>query len=190
MKTKTRYKHLVEKPSLCGPACLSMILLRKEIWIDQEIIAEEIGARIMPKEYKLFSVKLKFPKNPKDAGINLIEFDKKRVKDFFKKHKLAITSEVFYISKIKDVKKFIKENLDKNYDIMANIHMVYFDKSKQWGHFVLIESINVNTVTFCDPDPQNKSYSTTNIPDLIKSMDKKIDGKERGFVIFKNQTIV
>lgn len=40
-----RYQHLVEKPSLCGPTCLQMILLRRGIWIDQEIIAKEIGER-------------------------------------------------------------------------------------------------------------------------------------------------
>lgn len=161
-----------------------MILLRRGIWIDQEIIAKEIGARILLKEKEFFSLKLKISKDSKDAGVNLVEFDKKRMKDFFKKHKLKINPEVIHISKIKDVKKLIKENLDKGYDLMANFHMRYFDKSKNWGHFNLIEEIQGNKVTFCDPWPKNKSYWTTKVTNLAASMDKKFDGKERGFVVF------
>lgn len=177
-----RYKHLVEKPSFCGPACLQMILLKRGIWMDQEEIAKEIGARIMPKEVNYFTIK--FPISSDDAGINLIEFDTKKVKSFFKRHKCNVTSEVVHISKIKDVKKFIKEHLDKDHDLMANFHMSYYDKSKNWGHFNVIEKIQGNNITFCDPWPQNKSYWTTTIADLVVSMDKKFDGKERGFVIF------
>lgn len=184
MKNKFVYKHLVEKPSLCGPACIQMILLRRGVWIDQEEIAKEVGARIMPKEYKFFSLKFRLSKDPNDAGINLVEFDKKRVKYFFKKHKLTINSEVFHISKISNVKKFIKENLDKGNDVMVNFHMSYFDKSKKWGHFNLIEKIKGDVITFCDPSPESKSYWITTISNLVASMDKKIDGKERGFVIF------
>jgi len=179
-----KYKHLVEKPSMCGPACLQMILLRRHIWIDQEIIAKEIGARIMPSEKEYFTLRFTVSKNPKNAGINLVDFNKKQVRDFFKKHQLKIKIEVIHISKIKDVKKFIKENLDKRNDLMVNFHMGYFDKSKDWGHFNLIDGIKGDKITFCDPWPRNKSYWTTTISDLVAAMDKKTDGRERGFIVF------
>lgn len=177
-----KYKHLVEKPSFCGPACLQMILLRRGIWIDQEEIAKEIGARILPKEKDFFTIK--FPISANDAGINLVEFDTKKVKKFFKKYKLKLTTEVVHISKIKDCKTFIKKHLAKGNDLMANFHMSYYKKSKNWGHFNLIDKIQGNIVTFCDPWPSNKSFWKTTIADLIASMNKKFDGKERGFVVF------
>lgn len=187
MKLQYRYKHLVEKPSLCGPTCVQMMLLRRGVFIDQEQIAKELGAKILPGEQSSFSIKLELAKNPKDAGISLGEFSETKIKNFFTKHKVPLLSEVFYIRKVKDVKRFIKENLTKGNDIMANFHMRYFDKKKNWGHFNLIEAINANTITFCDPWPENKSFWKTSIKGLVASMDKKIDGKERGFVVFSGK---
>lgn len=177
-----KYKHLVEKPSLCGPVCLSMIFLRRGVWIDQEVIAKEIEATILPKEVDFFSIKLGTSKNSSDAGLNLVDFDKSGVKKFFKKYELF--PQVVYISEIKNVKHFINENMGKGNDLMANFHMGYFDKSKNWGHCNLIDEIQGDSITFCDPWPQSKSYWSVTISDLAASMDKKIDGKERGFVVF------
>jgi len=38
---KPKYRHLVQKRYLCGPTCIQMVILRRNLgWIDQEKIAE------------------------------------------------------------------------------------------------------------------------------------------------------
>ncbi len=60
LKLNPPYKHLVQKRYLCGPACLQMIILRRNLgWIHQEKIAEELGARILPAVKDTFVRKLK-----------------------------------------------------------------------------------------------------------------------------------
>lgn len=61
--------------------------------------------------------------------------------------------------------------------------MKYFERSKDWGHFSLISSINGNVITIVDPEPSNQSEWKTTIEELTKAMGKKFDGQERGFGI-------
>ncbi|MEK7559060.1 MAG: hypothetical protein AAB521_02035 [Patescibacteria group bacterium] len=161
-----------------------VILRRTNQWIDQEIIAEELGARITPKVKDSFTVKLRTIKNEKITGLWLREFKEQKIKAFFKKHKLNLKSEVFYINQIKDVKSFIEENLKKNNDIMANYWLKPFYKDRDNGHFCLISSINGPKVTFCDPGIGSKASWEADIKTLEKSMGKQFDGHLRGFAVF------
>ena len=180
---KHLYKHLLQKPSMCGPACIQMVLLRKGMWMDQEEIAEKVNARIFADQKDFFSKKLRITKDDIEVGIRLREFGEERIRNFFKNLKPSLKTEIFQVSEIKEVKDFIKENLNKNNDIIANIHMRYFDKKRKFGHFVLVSEIKGDRVTLCDPSPNSQNLWITTIDKLVKSMSKKIDGLERGFAI-------
>ncbi len=184
---KRRYYHLVEKPSLCGPTCIQMILLRNDIMMDQEEIAEKVNARVFPHEAKYFTLKLKTTTDNKEAGINLVEFGEIIVRNFFSNLRPALASKVFLISNINNVKDFIKTNIDNGNDLIANFHMKYIDEKRAFGHFVLIDEIKKGTILLCDPDAKSPSYWTTTVDQLTGAMDKKIDGIERGFVVISKQ---
>jgi len=50
LKIRPQYKHLMEKEDFCGPACVQMILFRRGIWIDQELLAYKLGACVDKKK--------------------------------------------------------------------------------------------------------------------------------------------
>lgn len=90
---KPPYKHLVQKPDLCGPCCLSMALLRRGVWIDQEEIAFHLKTPIYFKNKSIYSFKLPAVKY-EDTGNYLAEFDGKLMKKFLKKFKLPVKTKV------------------------------------------------------------------------------------------------
>jgi len=178
---KLNYKHLVEKPNLCGPACIQMILLRRGIWMDQEEIAKEVDTKISKRDINKYKVKLKTTKDKNKFGISLGDFKSKKIQNFLKQNKLKV--KVFYLSDIENVKGFIKDNLEEGNDIIANFWMSHFEKEKNWGHFSLISALNGYTLTIVDPEPSNRSEWRTTIKELTIAMGKKFDGRERGFAI-------
>ena len=182
---KPKYRHLVQKRYLCGPTCIQMVILRRNLgWIDQEKIAEELDARIMPAVKNSFATKLKTTKNESSVGLWLRELKGKKILIFFKKYKLPLKTKVFYVNKVKNAKSFIEENLIKNNDIMVNYWLKPFYKDRDNGHFSLISAINNSKVTLCDPSRDSKAFWEADIDILVESMSKQFDGSERGFVIF------
>lgn len=162
-----------------------MVILRRGLpWIDQETIAKGIGARILAKRKGAFVAKLEVTKVKNKLGIRMTEFKQKKVSSFFKKNKLPLKTNVFYVSEIGDMKAFIKDNLRKGNDVMANFHNVEFDKESDYGHFALISAMKGDKVTLCDPEKYHKSFWEADIGRLVKAMGKKYDSLERGFVVF------
>lgn len=181
---KLNYQHLVQKPYLCGPACIQMILLRRGIWIEQEEIAKEVGVKIPKKDRDVFYIPLPIGKTQKEYGISLTDFNGKKIRDFLKARNIQLQIRAYLLNEITDVPQFIKNNLNKGNDIIANFWMKHFNNSLDWGHFSLISEISGKIVTLCDPWPQNKSFWKTDINELEKTMSKSFDGSERGFITF------
>jgi hypothetical protein len=179
------YPHLNQKENFCGPACLQMILFRKGKWISQELLAQKIGAGIHKKDKDLYILPFpSFSGKTYRIGVDIGEFAKEKINTFLQKFKLK--SEIYRISKIKEVKAFIIENLKKGNDIMMNFWWKPFD-GRSYGHFVLVADFDSETgeVTVCDPSPYKKSFWKASIDKFIKAMHPKWDKKERGFVVFK-----
>jgi hypothetical protein len=184
-KVRPSYGHLVQKKSLCGPACISMVLFRKGNWVDQEKLAFELGV-IVNKDYKhLYNYPFKALKSPdENIGINLISFKNKKVVNLLKKYQ--ISPEVHLISQIDDVSEFIKENIDRDVDIIANFWEEPFN-NRAIGHFAIISEYDdvKKTVTILDPDFESMSYWKCPIKKLIESMSPKWTGTERGFLLIR-----
>ena len=183
---KLNYKHLVQKPSLCGPTCVQMILLRRGIWVDQEEIAKEIGVKIPEEESGVFYIPLPIGKTQKEFGISLVDFNSKKMSDFLNKRNIPLRVTVYFMNEITDAGQFIADNLEKGNDVMANFWMKPFKEDLDMGHFSIISGIEENTVTICDPWPTNKSFWETHIKELMKTMRNTFDGQERGFVVFNS----
>lgn len=183
MKILPSYKHIFQKQDLCGPASLEMILIRRGIkGINQEKIAKELDTRIQPSSVKYILTLLRISK--KFPGIDLIEFKKRKIKDFFKEYNIPLHAEVFFLRDIQNLTTFIKNQIHKNNDLMINFHTKLFNKGTDFGHFALISEIKNNMLTICDPEKLHGKFWKTNIEELIKSMEETIDGKERGLVVF------
>jgi hypothetical protein len=73
IKINPPYKHLVQKPSCCGPTCLQMVLFHHGHWFDQEELAYQIGAKIR-KDYSEFFQKSFAINDTGNAGIPLERF--------------------------------------------------------------------------------------------------------------------
>lgn len=185
MKIEPPYKHFVQKPYLCGPTCIQMILLRRGVWIDQEQIAKETGARVLSKYAVQYVTKLPTTKDEHNVGLWLKEFRGNKVQAFLRKRKLQV--EVFYKSAVANVRDLIEENVAKGNDVVVNFWAKSFYKNSNWGHYSLASAIERNRVTLCDPYPSHKSFWEVSVDELIKSMGKQFDGNERGFVVFSPQ---
>lgn len=178
------YKHLVQMKSLCGAACVQMILFRKGVFIDQEEIAKRIGVRVR-KGSDLYCKNLDFAKEDNsDAGIDILDFKNKEVIEALRDFNLI--PKVYLCSDIENPKGFILENLRNNKDIIANFHWNFVDGGNN-GHHVLICGINLENDEFniCDPSFDKKKRWTIKINKLMESMSSKSDGKERGFIVFE-----
>ena len=177
MNINPPYKHLTQKNSFCGPACLQMVLFRRGIWVEQEELAKKLGTRIRNKNRNKYL--LDFEINDNDAGLNLLEFN--HFGSILKEY--GLKAKVIILSKIEDLRKLIEENLEKGNDTIINLHRGFYDPKKNWGHFCLVSSIENDVVEICDPSFEDKSYWKTSVEELMKAMSKEIDGKERGLIM-------
>ncbi len=184
IKINPPYKHLVQKPGLCGPCCLQMILLRRGLkWIDQEEIAYTLKTPIYFKDKDINMYKLPIVNDQKVVGNYLKDLEGEYIKEFFKKFKLFLESKVYYISEIDDPQKFIYNNLKSGKDIIINFWFKPL-KSGDYGHFMLISEIVGDKIKLCDPANQNhKSFWWISLSKAIEGMSKEFDGKERGFAV-------
>jgi len=183
VKLNPSYRHLVQKPGLCGPCCLQMILLRRGLkWIDQEEIAYNLGMPVHINDKDIYMYKMPTVDTYKKVGPYLRELGEKKAQDFIKKFKLPLSINIRYISEIKDPQKFISDNLKKGNDIITN----FWFKPLGWGdygHFMLISEIDGNRIKLCDSARNHKSYWWISIDKAVAGMSKEFDGNERGFAV-------
>lgn len=166
-----------------------MVCLRKGYWLDQEDIAKELNIKITKDVSKSFNYKFRITKNILEAGYDVQNINIKKLDNIFKKYKIPITTEFKKISEIKNIDKFIINNIKKNNDLSMLFLWKAFGHKVSYGHYVLISSYNINTkiVEVCDPAfGKMKSFWSSEISEFIYGMNDKWDGKERGFLIFKD----
>ena len=190
MKIEPKYKHLVQKPQLCFPAIVSMVCLRKGYWLDQEDIAKELNIKVTKEDSQAFNHKFEIAENILEAGYDVQNINSDNLNKIFKKYKIPIIVEFKKISEIEKLDEFIINNLTNNVDIGMLFLWKAFGKEANHAHYVLISAYDENKkiVEVCDPASRNlKSFWTAEISTFKLGMDKKWDGKERGFFIFKDK---
>ena len=184
---KPKYKPLVQMRGCCGPCAILWILLRRGFWVDQEKIAKELKTRVFKRDLKLFPEKMLTTGKKGDLGLpDIIGKDTYLVNRFLKKYKIPLRMTPFKISKVKNPKEFIVENLKKGNDIMVSFNWKGLEHKRGWGHIVVISEIDTrkDVVVLGDPGQNQPKFWKVKLNRLTKAMSSKYDGAERGFHIF------
>jgi len=189
IKVNPPYKPLVQLYECCGPCAFQWILHRRDFWIDQEELAWHCKLKILKKNAKYFVRNMRITKSRKDTGTS-VEKMHIYLNKMLKDKKIPLTVEKHPISKIKDPKEFMIENLKKENDIMLDFFCKPFPVYEyEGGHVCVVSEFNSDKeiITLGDPAGELPKFWKVPLKKIIKSMDKKYDGHERGFWIVKSK---
>jgi hypothetical protein len=168
-----------------------MVILRRGFRLDQELIAKELGIKVTKDALKALKFNYKIAKDSDiDAGYDIQHLRLNKLNSVFKKHKMPIEATFIKISKIKNIDKFILENMKNGNDIDMLFLWKAFGYNVKYAHHVLISSYNKTNkvVEVCDPALADaKSCWKAKLSRFISGMSKKWDGKERGFFVFESK---
>lgn len=188
IKINPPYKHLVQKKNLCGSACIQMILFRHGVWIEQEELAYKLGTKINGKDADLYLMPFrKASDGSSKIGMKLKDFNKPKIKNALKKYRFNIG--IHRISTVKSPEKFFIKNLKENNDVIINFWWKPIN-GVDFGHYVLLSEFNTVTkkIKVCDPGQNKRSFWEVRLDKLVKGMNKKFDGNERGFLVVKSNS--
>lgn len=192
IKVKTPYIPLTQQRLCCVPCAIQWILLRRGLKIfSQEEIGKALGLTVPKKCKKLFIENIRIGKKPK-RGYGTKEKDGSKMNKFFRKNNIPLRVKKVFHSKIKDPVKLITDNLKKGNDIMVVTYMSVIKPKEKYGHALLVNEIILTKkpkVIVGEPSFFNKKFWEVDLDKIIKGMDKKYDGEERGIYIFSKRKI-
>lgn len=189
MKLKTSYKHLVQKPQLCSTTVISMVALRKGVWIDQEAVAKKLGIKVTAEVAQAFDEEFIIANSIKEAGYDVQDINTSELNTVLAEHDIPLQAIFNPVSQVADAGFFIKKNMSEDNDIAMLFYLDALGLGEvPWAHYVLISSYDTQTriVEVCDPEPMRRSHWKAHLDEFVQGMDKRWDGQERGFVVFKN----
>ncbi len=185
MKIKPAYKRIKQKPYCCVPACMKMILERRKIKNNsQDEIGYELGL-IVPKEKADLFSKVRAGKKPK-AGYGT-QVNKYPINKFFKKYKIQLQEKYFPLSKIKDIKKFIEDNLKQGNDMIVCFDNKVAHGFGDYGHVSLIQGIKENAITLVDPSKKMPARCKVALKKLIAAIKKRGVKHRAGFWVISEK---
>jgi len=187
-KIKPPYIPLIQQRLCCVACAVQWILLRRGLkLVDQETIANALDLMV-PKKYKnLFITKVKVGKKTPKRGWGTNETDGTKINKFFKKYRIPLKTKKIFHSEIKEPAKLIADNLKKGNDLMIITYMSAIKPKHRYGHALLVSEIILDKkpkLIVGDPDFIAKKFYEVDLNKVIKGMDKKFDGEERGIFIF------
>lgn len=189
IRIKPYYTPLTQQKYCCLPCCIQWIMLRRDLkLISQDEMARDLGVVIAPEDQRLFNVKMKIAKKlpPDKLGYGTWVY---KIPQFLKKHKIPLSVERFYPSKIGDVKNFLCENLKNGNDIIVSFNIAAYAKSGSginYGHSCIIDSITTKNkniiVSLGDPAYSHRKFFDIELQKLLNGMTKY--GEEKSFKVF------
>ena len=182
---KYRYTPLTQQPYCCVPTIIQIVLLRRNMQLfSQEEIGYELGLTV-PKKYKRILPKARTGKKPPAGWGTQVQVPKYSINHFFKKFKLPLKEEYSPVSKIKNIKQWIKKQLEEDKDLIVcfNYGKLYSGKGE---HVSLLESIHDNMVILVDSEQKVPKYRTVKLNKLIEAM-KYHEKKQGGFWIISKK---
>lgn len=179
MNQKPPYKPITQMPYCCVPACISMILERRRIKHDsQEEIGYELGLTV-PKEKAHLFTKIRTGRKPIAGYGTQVSKKKYSISNFFSKNGINLKEKYYPVERIKDVKRFITENLTHYHDLIVCFNNKKLHGTGNYGHVSLIQSINNETITLIDPEKDVPKKRKVKLLKLLEAM--KYNGiKKRG----------
>ncbi len=177
MNRKLSYKPITQEPYCCVPACISMVLDRRKIkHASQEEIGYELGLTVPKKDAHLFR-KVRTGKTPISGYGTQVQKKKYSINNYFSRNKINLKEKYFPAERIKNIRKFILENLESGNDMI-----VCFDNKKLYnvgigGHVSLIGKIGNGFVILIDPERGVPKRRKVEIRKLVNAM--KFHGKKK-----------
>lgn len=180
-----KYIPITEQRYCCVPACIQMILLKRNIPLkSQEEIGYDLGLIVPKRDKKLFK-KVRTGKKPKAGWGTQTRKPAYSINSFFRKKKINLKERYYFLTEPKEIKRFLKENLNRKDIIACFNYRKLYNKGGNSGHVSIVDSIKNNHITLIDPECQVPKYRKVSLKQLSRSI--KFHGGERraGFwVIF------
>lgn len=190
IRLQPNYIPLTQQKYCCLPCCLQWIMLRRGLKLaSQDEMAKNLGVVIAPEDQRLFNVKMKISKKlPKGkTGYGVWTY---KIPQFLKKYGIPLKVKRFYPSKIKNVTKFLSDNLESGNDIIVSFNMAAYAKPERgvnYVHSCVIDSIKIRDrsviVTLGDPAFSHRKFFDIELEKLLSGMSVKY-GKEKSFKVF------
>ncbi len=181
MEQKPPYKPITQKPYCCVPACISMILDRRNILHEtQDEIGYELGL-IVPKDKAHLFTKVRTGEKPVAGYGTQVDKEEYSINNYFKKNNINLKEKYFFVKDIPDVKDFIISNIKKNNDIMVCFNNKILYGSGDWGHVSLIQGIEKDTVFLVDPEKDVPKIRKVKLDKLISAIEYHGKEKRGGF---------
>ena len=195
IRIKPNYLPLTQQKYCCLPCCIQWIMLRQGLkLISQDKMAKDLGVVIRPEDQRLFNLKLKTAEKllPGKLGYGTWTY---KIPQFLKKHRIPLSVKRYYPSKIKDVKKFLCQNMQEGNDTIVTFNVAAYANPKSginYVHSCVIDSLafkNKKTiVTLGDPEYLHRKFFDIDLDKLLLGMSKKY-GKEKSFKVFYSKKI-
>jgi hypothetical protein len=175
----SRYVPVPQQPYCCGPACLTMIMLRHGIPpLPQELIGYHLGL-VVPSERKEEFWNPRHAERPVVASgfgtqiQNEAEFGMQKALD-----KLGIPLRFAYagadgIETVDDLKTRLQSTIAANEDVLVCLNWgALTDKpEKNWGHILCVDTIDGDTIRLIDTDvgAKWKTFPARKVFDALKT---------------------
>lgn len=184
IEIKPKYFPLIQKPMNCWVTCLQMILFRRGYRFLQDDLAYELGQTVYKENLKFFMRPLK-ERAPDAPTTNTME-KAPDINKFFKKYKIPLVATAYLASSIKDLKKFIVNNLKAGNDLWVELHNPTMYGTKG-GHDNVVQAIDIETdiITLIDPESYHKQIQQVTLSKIAEAIKKH--EKERGFIVVSSK---
>lgn len=174
-----RYLPLTQQRFCCVPACVQMILYRRGLKIfSQDEIGYCLGLTV-PEEYLKILPMARVGNKPSAGWGTQVGRKEYSINNFFRKYNLPLRENYYSVSKIKEIKSWIKCVINRGDDIIVCFEYGKLYKGGSQGHVSIIESISEDCVVLVEPGTKGSKYRKINLKKLINSM-KSHGTKNRG----------
>lgn len=186
MNQNPPYNPINQKLYCCVPACISMILERRNIsyWTQDEIWYE-LGL-VVPGEKVHLYTKVRTGKKPISGYWTQVWKKQYSVNNFFKKNNIWLKETYFFIDDIPDIKDFIISNIQKNNDIIVCFNNEKLHWTWNRWHVSLIQWLENDNIFLVDPGNDFPKIKKVSVNNLIKSIEYHWKEKRWGFWIIND----
>jgi hypothetical protein len=156
-----------------------MVLLRRKLpMFSQEDIGYELGL-VVPKKYKKLLPKARTGKRPPAGYGTQVGKERYSINNFFEKHEIPLKEEFFPLEKIKNVKSWIGEQIEKDNDILVcfNYRKLYGKGRRNQGHMCILDTILNDKVILIDPEYKAPKFRKVKLKKLLEAI--KFHGEKR-----------
>lgn len=170
----SRYSHITQQPFCCVPACMQMVLSRRNLPLfSQKYIGTELGLTLTGKK-------------PSAGWGTQVDKQEYSINAFFRKHNLPLQEEYLPVSKLESIAEWAATQISGDNDILVcfNYGLLYENKYQTGqGHVCILDSIEKENAILIDPEESNRKYRRVKLEKLIDSMKLHGENNRGGFWI-------